>query len=89
MAKGQKTGGRRKGTPNKVSGDIKSMVLGALSAKGGQKYLEEQADLNPVAFMGLVGKVLPMTVTSDPDNPIKTVLEITWGGSSALSAGKS
>lgn len=81
--------GRKKGTPNKINADLKNMILGALSAKGGQEYLETQADLNPVAFMGLVGKVLPMTVTSDPDNPIKTVLEITWGGMSASSAGKS
>lgn len=78
MAKGQKTGGRQKGTPNKVSADIKGMVLEALSAKGGAQYLIDQAELNPVAFMGLVGKVLPMTVTSDPDNPVKIVLECMW-----------
>ncbi len=75
---GERRGGRQKGTPNKVTGDLKAMILGALDQKGGQKYLMRQADENPVAFMGLVGKVLPMTVQGDKDNPLKTVLEITW-----------
>ena len=40
-ARGQpKTGGRRKGTPNKLNADVKAMILAALAAKGGQKYLE-------------------------------------------------
>lgn len=61
--KGQpKTGGRQKGTPNKITGDLKNMILGALSDAGGQKYLQRQAEENPNAFMQLVGKVLPMTV---------------------------
>lgn len=62
--------GRVKGVPNKVTADIKAMIIGALEAKGGQAYLEEQADKNPVAFMGLVAKVLPMTVAGDPNNPV-------------------
>lgn len=55
--------GSRKGIPNKVTADIKSMVLGALSAMGGQRYLEEQAEANATAFMGLLGKILPTQIT--------------------------
>jgi hypothetical protein len=62
--------GRTKGVPNKITADIKAMIIGALEAKGGQRYLEEQADKNPVAFMGLVAKVLPMTMAGDPNNPL-------------------
>ena len=63
-AKGQaKTGGRRKGTPNKLNADVKAMILAALAAKGGQKYLEKQADENPTAFLTLVGKIIPLQVT--------------------------
>lgn len=76
MAKGQKTGGRTKGTPNKLTGDVKAMILDALYKKGGVKYLVQQADSNPVAFLTLVGKVLPMTVASDPDNPLQMVTTI-------------
>lgn len=56
---GERRGGRQKGTPNKVTGDVRAMVLGALDAAGGQKYLQQQATVNPQAFMGLVGKCLP------------------------------
>lgn len=65
-----KSGGRKKGTPNKLSGDIKAMIIGALEKKGGQRYLERQADKNPVAFMTLIGKVLPTTLAGDPDKPL-------------------
>lgn len=65
-----KTGGRAKGVPNKVTRDLKEMILGALDDAGGRKYLLAQAKVNPVAFMTLIGKVLPTTLANDPDNPI-------------------
>ena len=63
--------GRKKGVPNKITGDVKAMILKALANKGGVEYLEEQADKNPVAFLTLIGKVLPMTLAGDPDAPIE------------------
>ena len=61
MAKGKKTGGgTRAGKPNKNTAEIKDMILTALAGAGGVKYLQRQADENPVAFMALVGKVLPL-----------------------------
>ena len=51
--------GRKKGVPNKVTADIKAMVLGALDRAGGEEYMLEQARSNPNAFLTLVGKVLP------------------------------
>jgi hypothetical protein len=73
MAIGKKTGGgSRKGKPNKITADLKAMILGALSAAGGQAYLEQQAEKNPVAFMTLIGKVLPLQVGgTDAAEPIK------------------
>jgi hypothetical protein len=71
-ARGQaKTGGRRKDTPNKLNADVKAMILAALDAKGGQKYLERQADENPTAFMTLVGKIIPLQVTGKDGGPIE------------------
>lgn len=61
----QPSGGSRKGKPNKITADIKAMILGALSDVGGQGYLADQAVENPVAFMGLIGKVLPLQVTGE------------------------
>ena len=62
MAVGRKTGGRKKGTPNKVTKELREMILGALDDAGGQKYLAEQAVQNPAAFIALIGRVLPTTI---------------------------
>ena len=51
--------GRPKGAVNKNTKALKDMILGALDGAGGQEYLQRQADENPTAFMGLIGKVLP------------------------------
>ena len=63
MAKGVKTGGRKAGTPNKLTGAVKDMVLKALSNVGGVNYLEAQAQNNPTAFLTLVGKIIPHEVS--------------------------
>jgi hypothetical protein len=65
-----KTGGRQKGTTNKLTADVKAMILEALDKAGGVDYLLTQAQSNPNAFLTLVGKVLPMQLASDPDNPL-------------------
>lgn len=54
--------GRKKGVPNKTTGLLKDMILGALDKAGGIDYLLVQSQENPVAFLTLVGKVLPMQV---------------------------
>ena len=62
-AKGSaKTGGRQRGTPNKVTAELKDMILQALDNAGGVEHLQKQANDNLAAFLTLVGKVLPMTV---------------------------
>jgi hypothetical protein len=71
MAAGYKTGGRTKGTPNRLTSDVKAMILGALTKVGGEEYLVEQAAENPAAFLTLVGKVLPLQLSGDADNPIE------------------
>ncbi|MBV8649697.1 hypothetical protein [Paludibacterium sp.] len=65
--------GRPKGVPNKTTMALKEMILGALDKKGGMDYLVDQADKNPVAFMSLVGKVLPMTIQGTGDDGTITV----------------
>jgi hypothetical protein len=71
-----KTGGRQKGTTNKLTADVKAMVLEALDKAGGVTYLLTQAQSNPNAFLTLVGKVLPMTVAGDPENPLGVVTRV-------------
>jgi hypothetical protein len=76
-APGERRGGRQKGTPNKVNTDLKAMILGALAGAGGQDYLQRQAELNPGAFLTLIGKVLPMQITGDGGGSL--VIEVVTG----------
>ena len=74
IGKGTPGPGRKAGVPNKSTTAIKDMIIAALDKKGGMEYLARQADENPVAFMGLVGKVLPMQLTGADGE--KLVIEI-------------
>lgn len=69
--------GRPKGLPNKNSAQLKEMILGALEQSGGVDYLVECANNEKTkgAFLALIGKVLPMTIAGDSDNPAKIVFE--------------
>ena len=76
MAKGHKTGGgSRLGSQNKLSGDVKAMILAALDAAGGAEYLLRQTKQNPVAFMSLLGKLLPTQMTGKDGGPILNVFD--------------
>ena len=77
MALGRKTGGRQPGSLNKMSGDIKTMVVGALAGVGGTEYLMRQAEENPAAFMSLVGRVLPLQVTGNGGGALR--IEVVTG----------
>ena len=74
-----KTGGRKKGTPNKTTALLKDAILRAAENAGNDKgmvgYLTLQATLNPGPFMALLGKVLPMQITGEGDGPVKLVVE--------------
>ncbi len=79
MAQRIKTGGRKKGTPNKTTALLKDAILKAATDAGDgdlSAYLLKQTNDNPVAFMGLLGKVLPMQVGGAPDNPVEMVHKI-------------
>ena len=57
--------GRKKGSQNKITKALKEAILEAAEKShpyGTVGYLKVQAKENPVAFMSLLGKVLPMTV---------------------------
>lgn len=76
--KGEKRPNQGKRGPNKVTADLKDMILTALGNAGGAEYLEARANdpRTASAFLGLVGKVLPMTIAGDKESPFTvTVIE--------------
>lgn len=60
--------GRPKGAANKTTKEVKEMILEALQRAGGIQYLVDQAREKPVAFLGLVGKVMPLQVNGPGEN---------------------
>lgn len=57
--------GRKKGSPNKTTTEVKNAILKAFDEVGGSKYLVEVAKENPTAFLTLLGKVLPKDINAD------------------------
>lgn len=79
IGEGKPGPGRPKGLQNKTTTALKEAILKAAENAGQGdvvNYLTQQATLNPTAFMSLLGKVLPMTVAGDPENPLKTITRI-------------
>lgn len=73
--------GRPKGVINKNNQMIRDMIVTALDELGGVEYLVECAHdpKTKAAFLGLIGKVMPVQVVGDPANPLHAAitLEIT------------
>ena len=68
-----KQGGRKAGTPNKRTALLKDCILETAERAGKGDivaYLERQAEENPVAFLGLLGRVLPLQLQNDRDTPV-------------------
>lgn len=61
--KRKRVGGRQKGTPNKISRDVKDAILDAFEELGGASYLVWLAKVEPTSFATLLGKVLPIQIT--------------------------
>ena len=67
--------GRPKGNPNRLNRDLKEMILGALKAKNGQKYLEKVAEEDPRTFCAFLGRVLPMTLNGEVRHDVSVELQ--------------
>ena len=73
------TGGRQKGTLNKTSALLKDTILEAADTAGGKEglvgYLTLQARENPVAFMGLLGKLVPSQIAAEVTQNVAAVTD--------------
>lgn len=68
---GQKFGGRKKGTPNKTTRQIKEAIIEAFELEGGVDYLRKVAAEDSKTFCALLGKVLPMQITGEDGGKIE------------------
>ena len=71
-----KTGGRVKGTQNKVTKTIREAIEASFETVGGADYLARMAILEPASYMTLLGKVLPAHMNiKTSDNTFRLVVE--------------
>jgi hypothetical protein len=68
--------GRPKGSVDKGNALIREMIVSALDEVGGVEYLVRQAEAKPVAFLALIGKVMPVQIAGDPNAPVK--ISFSW-----------
>ena len=64
---GNRGRGRPKGSKNFLKMEVQRMLYDALIAAGGVEYLKRQAEENPVAFLALVGKLIPTRTAGGDD----------------------
>jgi hypothetical protein len=60
MAIGKKTGGRQKGTPNKLGGTAKENIACVFTRLGGIQAMVKWAEENPTQFYGIYAKLIPI-----------------------------
>jgi len=65
---GKKFGGRKKGTPNKTTRDMKAAIMEAFERAGGVDYLHALANDEPRTFATLLAKVMPNENINDNRN---------------------
>lgn len=80
MAKGQKTGGRKAGTPNKTTASVKEALQAVYADRGGNKALLAWANDNPTEFYKLWGRMLPQEVSGPDGGAIQAVHEVVFRG---------
>lgn len=78
--------GRPKGSLNKTTVALKEAILNGATKVGEdgkgkdglEGYCRQLAAKEPKAFAALLGRVLPMTVTGDPDGPVRVIFETVY-----------
>lgn len=75
MATGQKTGGRKKGTPNRMTASLADAIDKAFEQAGGAEYLVTVARDDPKTFCALLGKRLPKDITHNVSTSLLELIE--------------
>jgi len=71
MSSGSKTGGRQKGTPNKISAQVRENVVHVFEQLGGVKKMADWALDNLTEFYKLYGRLLPTEATLNISRDVK------------------
>ena len=72
-----KTGGRRKGTPNKVTATARENIIAVFTRLGGTAAMAEWARENPTEFYKLYARLIPAQAQLDVFS-LERVIEDSW-----------
>jgi hypothetical protein len=72
-----KTGGRKKGTPNKSGVEVKAALEQAFTTIGGHAALARWARNNPTEFYRLWAKLLPRDINATVDGQLRMGGQVT------------
>lgn len=75
MAAGRKTGGRKKGTPNKANHSVKSNILAVFDKIGGRAAMARWAKENQTEFYRLYARMAPQELTGPDGGPVKVQID--------------
>ena len=81
MSKGVKTGGRTKGTPNKITAAFKDAVKTVYEDIGGNGAFAAWAKDNPGEFYRIAARLIPTEVNMNATAGLTVVLDRSCGGS--------
>ena len=84
MAKGEKTGGRTKGTPNRITAAFKDAVRTVYEDIGGHKSFAAWAKDNPGEFYRIAARLIPTEVNMNATAGLTVVLDRSCGGAVAI-----
>lgn len=77
-----KTGGRQKGTPNKVTGVAKDIIASVADRLGGDDRLYEWVLTDPsnekAFWTAIYPRLLPLQVQGDPNNPLISGITVSF-----------
>jgi hypothetical protein len=68
--------GRPKGIPNKLTQTVRDAILESFDMAGGSQYLAKMAIEQPVAYLSLLGKVLPTQVKMEVNQPVAITFQV-------------
>lgn len=71
MARGKKTGGRRKGSLNRKTVEVKAALVEAFAGIGGVPALKQWGEKNRTEFYKLWGRLIPQEIKADVDGSVR------------------
>ena len=74
MATGFKTGGRQRGTPNKITRAFRESVQIAYDAIGGDEAFASWARENPTEFFKICARLIPTELTGSENGGVTVII---------------